>query len=86
MIQASLVMASFSFFYSFRHCGVPEKDFLSLHRLKHLEQLEVLDADSETSPLLLALSRQLQVLSNHRIHVVHSRRPQDPLACNCTHF
>uniref|UniRef100_A0A8C7FSF1 Im:7136021 n=1 Tax=Oncorhynchus kisutch TaxID=8019 RepID=A0A8C7FSF1_ONCKI len=68
-----------------RHYNVPEKEFLSLQQLKHLEQLEILDAHSP-SPHLLQLIHKLQVLTNHRTQIIHSLGPRDPTTCYCTHY
>ncbi|XP_029586640.1 uncharacterized protein im:7136021 isoform X1 [Salmo trutta] len=68
-----------------RHYNVPEREFLSLQQLKHLEQLEILDAHSP-SPHLLQLIHKLQVLTNHRTQIIHSLGPRDPTTCYCTHY
>ncbi|XP_041703154.1 uncharacterized protein im:7136021 isoform X3 [Coregonus clupeaformis] len=66
-----------------RHYNVPEREFLSLQQLKHLERLEILDAQS---PHLLQLIHKLQVLTNHSTQIIHSRGLRDPTGCYCTHY
>uniref|UniRef100_A0A3B3U437 F-box domain-containing protein n=1 Tax=Poecilia latipinna TaxID=48699 RepID=A0A3B3U437_9TELE len=64
-----------------RHESVPEKDFLHLHRLQHLEHLEILDGAQ--SPL--HLSDELRALTKNRLHVGSSPRHSDPMLCECIH-
>ncbi|KAL6106047.1 uncharacterized protein ACO6RY_07431 [Pungitius sinensis] len=73
----------------------PEKDLLSLHRLRHLVQLELLversfilrdylNGHPWPSPCVKELIKQLRELSENRITVITSMRQRSPLReCDC---
>ncbi|XP_061843679.1 uncharacterized protein [Nerophis lumbriciformis] len=73
----------------------PEKDLLSLHRLRHLERLELLversfilrdylNGHPWPSPTVQGLINQLRGMSANRITVVTAMRQRNPLReCNC---
>lgn len=73
----------------------PEKDLLSLHRLRHLVQLELLversfilrdylNGHPWPSPLVQELIDQLRELSDNRIAVITKMRQRNPLReCDC---
>nr|XP_057947099.1 uncharacterized protein LOC131140571 [Doryrhamphus excisus]XP_057947191.1 uncharacterized protein LOC131140616 [Doryrhamphus excisus] len=73
----------------------PEKDLLSLHRLRHLERLELLversfilrdylNGHPWPSPCVQELINQLRELSANRITVITTMRQRNPLReCNC---
>ena len=65
------------------HRLLPDKDFLSLHRLQKLEHLEILEACAR--PRLLELTHKLQNLTNDRVQVITSPFRGDPLAFSCPH-
>ncbi|KAM6968637.1 uncharacterized protein LKV04_017499 [Tautogolabrus adspersus] len=75
------------------HRKEPQKDLLCLHKLRHLERLELLvdrsfifrdnmNGPSWPSPCVQELIDQLQVLSNNRINVV-TKMPQRDLLRKC---
>lgn len=73
----------------------PEKDLLSLHRLRFLERLELLversfilrdylNGHPWPSPGVQGLIQELQQLSENRITVVTAMRQRNPLReCDC---
>ncbi|XP_068194455.1 uncharacterized protein [Antennarius striatus] len=73
----------------------PEKDLLSLHRLRHLERLELLversfilrdylNGHPWPSPCVRGLIDQLRELSENRITVITTMRQRNPLReCDC---
>lgn len=73
----------------------PEKDLLSLHRLRHLVQLELLversfilrdylNGHPWPSPCVQELIDQLRELSENRISVITTMRQRNPLReCDC---
>lgn len=73
----------------------PDKDLLSLHRLRHLVQLELLVERSYIlrdylnghpwpSPSVQELIKRLRVLSENRIIVITTMRQRNPLReCDC---
>ncbi|KAF0044226.1 uncharacterized protein im:7136021 [Scophthalmus maximus] len=73
----------------------PEKDLLSLHRLRHLVQLELLversfilrdylNGHPWPSPCVRELIRELRELSHNRITVITTMRQRNPLReCDC---
>lgn len=73
----------------------PEKDLLSLHRLRHLVQLELLversfilrdylNGHPWPSPCVQELINQLRELSENRITVITTMRQRNPLReCDC---
>uniref|UniRef100_A0A3B3YHH1 F-box domain-containing protein n=1 Tax=Poecilia mexicana TaxID=48701 RepID=A0A3B3YHH1_9TELE len=77
-----------------RHHHASDEDFLGLHRLQHLNTLEVLDSFyrpdpkdpslvvNKPSPRLLQLISDLQKLTNHKVRVLTSSHI-DLLPCGC---
>uniref|UniRef100_A0A3P8RXP0 F-box domain-containing protein n=1 Tax=Amphiprion percula TaxID=161767 RepID=A0A3P8RXP0_AMPPE len=62
-----------------RHKHVPEKDFLHLHQLQDLEDLEILDPEPHLSEFI----GKLQALTKYRLGVTTCRRHRDVLSCPC---
>ncbi|KAM3621711.1 uncharacterized protein V6R79_014902 [Siganus canaliculatus] len=65
-----------------RHEHVPERDFLNLHQLRDLEDLEILDGH----PLNLGpVVARLQTLTKHRLRVRSPSSQSDMFTCSCVH-
>lgn len=70
----------------------PEKDLLNLHRLHHLERLDLfvdrwcLNGKQWPTPFVTGLIKQLQDLSGKRLHVCTQMPPRDMLReCDCVY-
>lgn len=63
------------------HGQVPEKDFLQLHHLQHLESLEILD----NQPHLSERISKLRSLTNYRLHITVPPHKKDQFSCSCVY-